>query len=550
MTHSASRLRILVVLRFAFALALIALALGPAFLRDNDLGLLTEFYSMLVLAIMWNLVAGYADIATVGQHAFVGVGAYAFYGFAAIADLDPFLAIPLAGLVALVIAVPAMFIVFRLRTAYLSIGTWVIAEVLMLTAGKIEIFGGGSGTSLPVEIMRAFGTTRTTRLSMIYWLAFALFVVSLAVTYLLLRSRIGLGLTAMRDNEESAGSVGVDVVSSRVVCFLGTAPFLGATGAMIALQKLRISPSASFSISDWTVLVIFNVVIGGIGSIEGPIIGTIVFFVLREYLSDLGAWSSSYSASCRSRSFWSSHAEYGELSVDSCQTTSSQPATNLRADCERQSPRVRSDEEFDQRVRRRRQRRADDPLESRLSAHRIEFRRGVGVATRGRKQHDEREHRRPRRRNPIRVRHKVDSERSAAGSEGSPHFLQQSRASLGVEMVEKIGEQYQIVSVPPVDVEGAPGDFLETVGDAELFRVRTRDLENAGPIQRSYLCARHGERDRYAKHSVTRGDIQHFFRLRRPSGHEGCDSASPRGYQGGHRAGELDPNGIVGSDVA
>ena len=291
MTHSASRLRILVVLRFAFALALIALALGPAFLRDNDLGLLTEFYSMLVLAIMWNLVAGYADIATVGQHAFVGVGAYAFYGFAAIADLDPFLAIPLAGLVALVIAVPAMFIVFRLRTAYLSIGTWVIAEVLMLTAGKIEIFGGGSGTSLPVEIMRAFGTTRTTRLSMIYWLAFALFVVSLAVTYLLLRSRIGLGLTAMRDNEESAGSVGVDVVSSRVVCFLGTAPFLGATGAMIALQKLRISPSASFSISDWTVLVIFNVVIGGIGSIEGPIIGTIVFFVLREYLSDLGAWS-------------------------------------------------------------------------------------------------------------------------------------------------------------------------------------------------------------------------------------------------------------------
>jgi len=290
-THSAARLGLLVALRIASGFALVALASGPAFLSDNHLSLLTEFYSMLVLAIMWNLVAGYADIATVGQHAFVGVGAYAFYGFAAIADLDPFVAIPLSGLVALIIAVPAMFIVFRLRTAYLSIGTWVIAEVLMLTAGKIEIFGGGSGASLPVEIMRALGTTRTTRLSMIYWLAFALFVVSLALAYFLLRSRIGLGLTAMRDNEESAGSVGVDVVSSRIVCFLGTAPFLGAAGAMIDLQKLRISPSGSFSISDWTVLVIFNVVIGGIGSIEGPIIGTIVFFVLREYLSDLGAWS-------------------------------------------------------------------------------------------------------------------------------------------------------------------------------------------------------------------------------------------------------------------
>ena len=291
MRQSASRLRLLAALRVAFVATLAALAAGPAYLGDSHLGLLTEFYCMLVLAIMWNLVAGYADIATVGQHAFVGVGAYAFFGFAAIAELDPFLSIPLASLVALVIAVPAMFLVFRLRTAYLSIGTWVIAEVLMLTAGKIEIFGGGSGTSLPVEIVRAFGSTRTARLSTIYWLAFALVVLGFAATYLLLRSRIGLGLMAMRDNEESAGSVGVDVVNSRIICFLGTAPFLGAAGALIALQKLRISPSSSFSIADWTVLVIFNVVIGGIGSIEGPIIGTIVFFVLREYLSDLGAWS-------------------------------------------------------------------------------------------------------------------------------------------------------------------------------------------------------------------------------------------------------------------
>ena len=291
MIHATSRQRLLAALRLVFAATLLALALGPSFLADNQLGVLTEFYSMLVLAIMWNLVAGYADIGTVGQHAFVGVGAYAFYGFAAIAELDPLLSIPLAGLFALVIAVPAMFLVFRLRSAYLSIGTWVIAEVLMLIAGKIEMFGGGSGISLPIAIVRVFGATRTARLSTIYWLAFALVIVSLAATYFLLRSRIGLGLTAMRDNEESAGSVGVDIVSSRIICFLGTTPFLGAAGALITLQKLRISPPASFSIADWTVLVIFNVVIGGIGSIEGPIIGTIVFFVLREYLSDLGAWS-------------------------------------------------------------------------------------------------------------------------------------------------------------------------------------------------------------------------------------------------------------------
>jgi branched-chain amino acid transport system permease protein len=277
-------------IRLGLLVAVLVLAAGPWLLRDDQLGLLTEFSTMLILAIMWNLLAGYADIPTVGQHGFVGVGAYGFVGFAALVGVNPFLAIPLAGLTAFIVAVPAMLIVFRLRTAYLSIGTWVVAEVLMLGAGKIEAFGGGSGESVPIAILRAFGTTRSARLSTIYWLAFGLALAGFVTTVSLLRSGIGLGLTAMRDNEESAGSLGVDIVRMRVMCFLGTAPFFGAAGALITLQKLRIAPSASFSISDWTVLVIFNVIIGGIGSVEGPIIGTVVFFALRGYLSALGAW--------------------------------------------------------------------------------------------------------------------------------------------------------------------------------------------------------------------------------------------------------------------
>ena len=266
------------------------LGAAPLLFADTQLVLLTEFFSMLVLAIMWNVLAGYADIVTVGQHGFVGVGAYAFYGFAALAGVDPYLSLPLAGLVALIVAVPAMALVFRLRTAYLSIGTWVIAEVLMLVAGKLEVFGGGSGVSLPVAVLREFGVSRGARIAMIYWLAFALAMIALAATYLLLRSRIGIGLTAMRDNEESAASVGVNITRARVVCFLGSAPLLGMTGALITLQKLRIAPHASFSISDWTVFIIFNVVIGGIGTIEGPILGTMVFFILRAFLTDYGTW--------------------------------------------------------------------------------------------------------------------------------------------------------------------------------------------------------------------------------------------------------------------
>ena len=287
---TATQRALLNTLRLALAGVAIGLAAGPFFLSDTQLGVLADFFSMLVLAILWNLLAGYADIVTIGQHAFVGVGAYAFYAFAALAGVDPYLSIPLAGVVALIIAVPTMALLFRLRTAYFSIGTWVVAEVMMLGAGKIEAFGGGSGISVPIEILRAFGSTRSGRLATIYWLGFVLAAFALGSTYLLLRSRFGVGLMAMRENEESAASVGVNVARARILCFLGVAPVLGITGALVTLQKLRIAPQASFSIVDWSILITFIVVIGGIGTIEGPVLGTIFFFVLREYLSDLGTW--------------------------------------------------------------------------------------------------------------------------------------------------------------------------------------------------------------------------------------------------------------------
>jgi branched-chain amino acid transport system permease protein len=285
-----THLSVIAVIRIVLAGGVLLLAAGPWLFGTSELKLLTEFFCLLVLALMWNLLAGYADIVTVGQHAFVGVGAYAFYGFAVLAGVDPYASILLAGVVALLFAVPAMAVVFRLRAAYLAVGTWVVAEVLMLIAGKLTTFGGGSGVSLPVAVVRAFGAKAEARYATIYWMAFALAAVAFASIYLLLRSRIGLGLTAMRDNEEAAGTVGVDLRRTRILCFLGTAPFLGLAGALITLQKLRVAPPASFSITDWTVFIIFIVVIGGIGSLEGPIIGTILFFALREYLADFGSW--------------------------------------------------------------------------------------------------------------------------------------------------------------------------------------------------------------------------------------------------------------------
>jgi branched-chain amino acid transport system permease protein len=276
--------------RLLLLAGVIFLLAGPFVLSVRQMQLVIEFLSLLVLALMWNLLAGYADIVTIGQHAFVGIGAYAFFGLLVLAGLDPYASILLAGAVALLFAVPVMGIIFRLRAGYLAVGSWVVAETLMLGAGKLSAFGGGSGVSMPVSAVKLFGASAIDRYTHVYWMALALAVVAFAATYGLMRSSVGIGLTAMRDNEEAAAAVGVNVRRVRILCFLWAAPFLGIAGAIITLQKLRVAPPASFSIIDWTVYVIFIVVIGGIGSFEGPIIGTIVFFLIREYLGEAGVW--------------------------------------------------------------------------------------------------------------------------------------------------------------------------------------------------------------------------------------------------------------------
>src|SRR5690606_29145254 len=98
------------------------------------------------------------------------------------------------------------------------------------------------------------------------------------------------GLAAVRDNQDAARAVGVDAVRIKLVVYLAAAFLTGLCGALIYLQKARISPDAAFSVTDWTAYVIFIVVIGGIGTIEGPIVGVLVFFVLQNALADYGTW--------------------------------------------------------------------------------------------------------------------------------------------------------------------------------------------------------------------------------------------------------------------
>jgi len=222
---------------------------------------------------------------SIGQQAYFGLGGYAMLVLANDLGVNPFLAVPLGAVVAAVLSVPVSFVAFRLAGGYFAIGTWVIAEVFRLGVANVSAVGGGSGTSLTA--LR--GIEKATRETATYGLALACTVVAIVGVYLFLRSKRGLALLAIRDNEAAAESQGIDVRGMKLAVYVVAALGAGLAGALYFLGNLRISPDAAFSV-NWTAFAIFMVVIGGIGRIEGPIVGALVFWALNKFLSDYGTW--------------------------------------------------------------------------------------------------------------------------------------------------------------------------------------------------------------------------------------------------------------------
>jgi branched-chain amino acid transport system permease protein len=279
-TTRAARMGVVAALLLVGALIALPWAAGAGPMR-----VVIEFISLLVLAQMWNLLAGYAGLVSIGQQAYVGVGGYALIVLADDLGVNPFVAVPLAGVVAAVVALATAALVFRFRDAYFAVGTWAVAEVYRLLIANTPALGRGTGRTLKA----VFPLARETRELVTYAIAVAIGVAALVAVYLYLRSRFGLGLMAVRDSEPASESLGVDVYRTKLAVYLVAAFGTGTTGALIYLNLLRISPDAAFSI-NWTAYTIFSVVIGGLGTLEGPIVGTLVFFLLRELLADYGSW--------------------------------------------------------------------------------------------------------------------------------------------------------------------------------------------------------------------------------------------------------------------
>lgn len=240
------------------------------------------FFTYLAMANMWNLLAGYSGLISLCPGAFVGLSGYTL-AIVTWLGLPYYVGIILgtivAGLFAVLISVP----VFRMKGIYFAIGTLVVPEVLRFVfllwrpVGGI-IYGKGAGYTVKgvSEISQA----------QFYWFALAVGIVSIILMRYVLRSKLGLGLAAIRDNDGTAASSGVNVFNLKLSSFVISAAITGAAGGIFYMYQGYIEPVSAFNVR-WLITIMLATVIGGEGTEEGPIIGTIIvvflYFLLARY---------------------------------------------------------------------------------------------------------------------------------------------------------------------------------------------------------------------------------------------------------------------------
>jgi branched-chain amino acid transport system permease protein len=235
------------------------------------------FFLYLALAEMWNLLAGYSGLISLGQQCFIGLGGYTLAVLSVYYGFPIWLSVIAGGMVSVVFALLVSIPIFRMRGVYFAIGTWLVAEALGVSFSNWSYVRYGMG----IFIKPAYQLT----LSQIYYAAMFVGVGSVVLVYLLLRTKLGLNLMATRDDEGSAETLGVDVFRSKLYSFLIAAFVTGITAGILYLHLIFIQPYKAFGV-DWTVRLLFIVIIGGIGTIEGPIVGAAIYVALQQIFSE------------------------------------------------------------------------------------------------------------------------------------------------------------------------------------------------------------------------------------------------------------------------
>jgi len=244
------------------------------------------FCIYLAIANMWNLLCGYSGLISLCQPAFIGLAGYTMVILAWI-GIPIYVGMIAGAIVAAIFALLISIPVFRLRGIYFAIGTLVVPEALKYVfllwkpvGGKLQ--GGGAG-----YVLKGAGEFSTVD---VYWLALAIGLASIFLMWFILRSKLGLGLAAIRDNDTTAASSGINVFRLKLLTFIIGAIVTGIAGAIFYISQATIEPTSAFNIK-WTMIGILAAVIGGLRTQTGPIIGTIIVVFLHFALARYAGYS-------------------------------------------------------------------------------------------------------------------------------------------------------------------------------------------------------------------------------------------------------------------
>ena len=268
----------------AVGVLIVGLAAGPSVFGANAIDKLTTLFIYVILAVAWNALAGYAGLVSVGQQVFFGLGAYLAVRLAD-AGLSVYPALILAALLVGLLAVPISAVMLRLRGGEFAIGMWVVAELAHLAVNLDGLVQGETGTSLIA--LNAYPVGQ--RHALTYWTALGGMALLLAVFFVLLRSRAGAAIQAIRDDEDAAAAVGVRVPAIKRTVFVLAAFGAGLAGALWLATAITFQPKTYFSV-QWTAYMIFMVLVGGLGTFEGALLGAVIFFAIEASFGAAGVW--------------------------------------------------------------------------------------------------------------------------------------------------------------------------------------------------------------------------------------------------------------------
>jgi branched-chain amino acid transport system permease protein len=263
------------------ALALLAALLAPLFVTDaSHQNLLILVLMAAQLGVAWNLLGGYAGQVSLGHAAFYGIGAYTSTLLLLNFGVNPWLGMLAGGLLAALLSVVFGWSCFRLKGHYFAMATIAVAEIVQIVFTNWEYGGAAVGLTVPMT-HDGWGWLVFAGKLPYYWLALGLLVLTLAATAWIERSHIGYYLRAIKDEPDAARSVGIDIARYKQIALSLSAFFTALGGSLYAQKELYIDPGSVFS-TALSIKMALVAILGGIGTLFGPVLGSVVLTTIEE----------------------------------------------------------------------------------------------------------------------------------------------------------------------------------------------------------------------------------------------------------------------------